>query len=101
MSREADNQPNIEEVLASIRRLLAEGAGEARAADGPPPVLPTLSFPPIDETEAFALPAIFRPDQPNPARPKALPHRESTPVVGSRTEASNTCPTPTFRVQCR
>ncbi len=60
MSREADNQPNIEEVLASIRRILAsDSAGGARAADVPPPAIPVSTVPAIDEA-AFDLPAMFR-----------------------------------------
>lgn len=77
---EKNGQPSMEEILASIRRIIAE------EPNGPSPVIdlkarskPVLITSLIDEQPDFELPAIFRPNAQNPEK--------HTPLFGRLTDA--------------
>lgn len=78
---EKNGQPSMEEILASIRRIIAEEpSGSSQMIDLRARPRPTLIASLIDEQADFELPAIFRPS----AQPSSEKH---TPLFGRLTDA--------------
>ena len=84
----AAGEPSMEEILASIRKIIAEEPGSEpaplpRTADRP--ALPPIGMAAMPRTEAAAAAAVARPDHPLPAPPVASP--PPPPAMGRLADA--------------
>ncbi|MGQ0671952.1 MAG: DUF2497 domain-containing protein [Hyphomicrobium sp.] len=69
---EKNGQPSMEEILASIRRIIADEPQGANPVIDLRAARPQASMQTIDDSHDFELPAIFRPSPPTPEKPAPL-----------------------------